>query len=72
MDLNFKKAADLAVRQPKTVAKKARSAGLCEVDEYLLLQRLYGEIASRDREAAEIFASELREKGLTLACSGDF
>ena len=70
MDLSFERAADLAVRQPKTVAKKAMSAGLCEVDEYLLLQRLYSEVASRDKEAAEIFAGELKEKGLMLACSG--
>ncbi len=68
--MDFGQAAEIACRQPKLVARRAMSAGLCEVDEYLLLQKLYSEVASRDREAAEIFADELRERGLTLACSG--
>ncbi len=65
----FRQAAELACRQPKAVAKRALKAGLCEVDEYLLLQELYGEIAARDREAAKAFASELGDNGLSLACA---
>ena len=68
--MNLSEAAELACHQPKTVARRAKQAGLCEVDEYLLLQKLYGEIASRDQFAAEIFASELKDKGLVLACAG--
>jgi hypothetical protein len=68
--MNLDKAAELACRQPKMVARRAKNAGLCEVDEYLLFQELYGRIASRDHCAAEIFADELKNKGLVLACAG--
>ena len=66
---NFSEAAELACRQPRLVARRAKQAGLCDADLYLQTQKLYREIARRNRSAADEFAQELQVRGLILACT---